>query len=567
MAQTEVKLLLNAIDNASKTIGGVTQEVGGLNKAAAVGSDFLSGMGVSLSALQNPAMLAGQALKFAHDAAVEGELATAKLDAAVQRAGSSFGITSQELQGMALEMANLTGVEDEAIMGAQAILLKFDAISTDTFPRVTQAALDLSVELGDMGSAAQLVGKLMQSPAEAVGLLERQVGKLTQAEKDHLETMVESGNIMGAQSAILDILEAKYGGLAETVGNTTAGSYQKLKVAVGNYAEVLGQATLGSEGVAGALTDQLNYTTMLTQAVTDGTLTYGQAVAMNARVILSGYTQADAIRDLTAMKEEDTAQTVELTERQEQLSRSYRALVFDTEDAIVPTRDMAAALEENARASEQAARATDAYHLSIAAGVQTQRDYWQGLNTGIDSTIENALRAIEFAQAGGHEIQTQFGIIQSQLEMGIISPETAAKAFEGLYVQAEGLKVRMGEITADEAAANIAATLGVSLKEALDILNKIKDGANFNATGNVHVNYSYSGDPYEGMEPPSSGAGPNSGGGSSGTGGGTPPAATPPETTPQGASGATTVIIQGNINNTNDAFEMAKEINRLAKNR
>jgi len=125
----------------------------------------------------------------------------------------------------------------------------------------------------------------------------------------------------------------------------------------------------------------------------------------------------------------------------------------------------------------------------------------------------------------------------------------------------------MGEITADEAAANIAATLGVSLKEALDILNKIKDGANFNATGNVHVNYSYSGDPYEGMEPPSSGAGPNSGGGSSGTGGGTPPAATPPETTPQGASGATTVIIQGNINNTNDAFEMAKEINRLAKNR
>ena len=58
----ELRLTLNAIDNASRNIGKVTTSVSGLQKASAKAGDVLAGVGLNINAMVNPAMLAGQAI-------------------------------------------------------------------------------------------------------------------------------------------------------------------------------------------------------------------------------------------------------------------------------------------------------------------------------------------------------------------------------------------------------------------------------------------------------------------------------------------------------------------------
>ncbi len=60
--QAELKLILNAVDNASAKINGVTGSVDKLGKISRIGGDFVSGLGANFSAMINPAMLAGQAV-------------------------------------------------------------------------------------------------------------------------------------------------------------------------------------------------------------------------------------------------------------------------------------------------------------------------------------------------------------------------------------------------------------------------------------------------------------------------------------------------------------------------
>ena len=78
--------------------------------------------------------------------------------------------------------------------------------------------------------------------------LQKLTGPLTDAQKELITAMAESGDVAGAQAAVLDILEGKFGGTAEA----TATDSQKMGVAFGEVSEAVGGVLLPDPLVSGA---------------------------------------------------------------------------------------------------------------------------------------------------------------------------------------------------------------------------------------------------------------------------------------------------------------------------
>jgi len=173
--------------------------------------------------------------------AVEAESAFAQLEAGVRSTGGAAGFSAQELADYSTELQRFTGVSDEAIQGAQAILLTFTNISGDIFPRATRAILDLSARMGgDLSGAATLAGKALNEPAEGLSALSRWGVQFSESQELAIKQMVKAGDVAGAQTVILAELERQFGGSARAARETLGGSMQALSIQIGDLAEMAG---------------------------------------------------------------------------------------------------------------------------------------------------------------------------------------------------------------------------------------------------------------------------------------------------------------------------------------
>lgn len=180
-------------------------------------------------------------LKWMIGEAGESELATAKLEAVLKATGGAAGMTSDALNDLAGALSNMSGVDDEAIVSAEAVLLTFTKVGKEAFPEAMTAAMNLSAVLGtDLQSAVQMVGKALDNPAEGLTALTRAAGKFTDEEEKLIKGLVDEGRLEEAQTIILDKLEGKYGGAAKAMGDTMVGSVNKLKDAFNNLGEAIG---------------------------------------------------------------------------------------------------------------------------------------------------------------------------------------------------------------------------------------------------------------------------------------------------------------------------------------
>ena len=68
------------------------------------------------------------------------ELAEVKLNAALKATGNAVGITAKEMTAYASELQRATRFGDEAIIGAQGLLVTFTQIGRETFPEALEAA-------------------------------------------------------------------------------------------------------------------------------------------------------------------------------------------------------------------------------------------------------------------------------------------------------------------------------------------------------------------------------------------------------------------------------------------
>ena len=157
--------------------------------------------------------------------------------------GDNTDDVTTRLKDLADETARKTGIDQNHIKQVQATLLTFKDLAWSAndvggnFDRATQAAIDLAAAgFGSAETNAVSLGKALNDPIAGLSALARQGVTFSEAEKEVIATLVESGNTYKAQQLILEAIEKQVGGTAEA----TANSSDQMKVAFSQLQEDIG---------------------------------------------------------------------------------------------------------------------------------------------------------------------------------------------------------------------------------------------------------------------------------------------------------------------------------------
>jgi hypothetical protein len=231
-----VHKLDQATPGAEKAVGGLSGAMGTLGKVGL--SVFGAGQvfGLVTSALSG----------FVGDA-IDAEKTTAQLNAVLASTKGVSGVTAEAVNALSTSLSKVAPFEDEAITGAQSLLLTFTKIGADVFPAATETVLNMSQALGqDLSSSSVQLGKALNDPIKGITALSRVGVSFTQEQKDTIKSMVEMGDVAGAQAVILAELEVEFGGAAKAAGTTFAGSLTIAQTAAGNVKEAIAGPLIGA---------------------------------------------------------------------------------------------------------------------------------------------------------------------------------------------------------------------------------------------------------------------------------------------------------------------------------
>lgn len=214
----------------------VDDAIGGINR----GLMDMSIAGVSLGTLFTTGALAA-GLKQAISDFSEAESIAARLEAVLNATGWAAGMSGTQIQELSGSLQDLSRFEDDAITRAQTLLLTFRNIKGDVFRDAVAAMLDMATILGgDLSGTAMQLGKALNDPVTGLNALRRAGVSFTEEQKATIKSMVELGDVAGAQQIILAELRAEFGGAAAADAKTTAGAIDQLKNAWGELSEIVG---------------------------------------------------------------------------------------------------------------------------------------------------------------------------------------------------------------------------------------------------------------------------------------------------------------------------------------
>lgn len=220
--------------------------------------------------------------------------ALSQLQAVIKSTGGVAGVTAEAANKLADSLSTVTRFSDDAILSGENMLLTFTNIGKDIFPQATKTALNMSQALGqDLKSSAIQLGKALNDPIKGVTALQRVGVTFTQAQKDMIQSLVDAGDVMGAQKVILAELEKEFGGSAEAAGTTFAGKMDILQHKFENFQETIGNLLMpilskGMDAISGFIDRLVEWTDanpVLAQAIT---LVAGGLVVLGPLLITVG---------------------------------------------------------------------------------------------------------------------------------------------------------------------------------------------------------------------------------------------------------------------------------------
>lgn len=226
-----------ALDNVRTATKGLGAEFAKLDNAT-------DGLGNALKGLAASAAVATALGKIATESS-NAQQAQAQLAAVLKSTNAASGQTIDTLNAHAESLAQLTAFEDDAITSAQTLLLSFNKIAGDTFPRATEAVLDLASMMAagtggvpDLKGAAIQVGKALQDPVLGVTALSRAGITFSEVQKETIKQLVDQNRLYDAQQIVLGELAVQTEGQARAVRNTLGGALRGLQNDFGNLFEL-----------------------------------------------------------------------------------------------------------------------------------------------------------------------------------------------------------------------------------------------------------------------------------------------------------------------------------------
>jgi hypothetical protein len=168
---------------------------------------------------------------------------------AVAKATGVFGAETDKVTKSLISFAKAQemriAVDENVVKNVQAQLLSFKKLSVSAgdvggvFERTTKAAFDMAVVLKkDAGSQAIALGKALEDPVRGLVALRRGGTIFTEEQHKVIKALVDSNDLLGAQTLILDELESQYGGAAEASANWS----DRLTLAFKNIKESIGES-------------------------------------------------------------------------------------------------------------------------------------------------------------------------------------------------------------------------------------------------------------------------------------------------------------------------------------
>lgn len=245
----EVRILgdSRSLERALGRSSAASRKFGRESKLGAVGVGLITG------AAAGATLAIGRGLSNALSTAIgefqEQAKVSAQTAAVLKSTGNAAGVTQGHIEKMAGAIQQQTGLQDDAVQGAQNLLLTFTKISNagpdKIFDRATQATADLSVALGkDMSSSAIMVGKALNDPIRGVTALGRAGVQFSASQRETIKQLVETGRTAEAQRMILKELETQVGGSARAFGESVPGRVAKAQRAFENMAEGIAASLL-----------------------------------------------------------------------------------------------------------------------------------------------------------------------------------------------------------------------------------------------------------------------------------------------------------------------------------
>jgi hypothetical protein len=183
-------------------------------------------------------------IKRTTDAWQESRKVTAQTQAVLHATRGVANVTAKDVGDLASAISRKTGVDDEAIQSGENLLLTFKKIRNETgagndvFDRATKAAVDLSASgFGAITATSKQLGKALNDPLKGITALGRAGVTFTEGQKDQIEALVETGDLLSAQKIILREVESQVGGSAAK----QATALDRVKVSWGNIEESIGK--------------------------------------------------------------------------------------------------------------------------------------------------------------------------------------------------------------------------------------------------------------------------------------------------------------------------------------
>lgn len=168
----------------------------------------------------------------------EEEQSLVQLRAALESTGNAAGFTAEQLLEMADAFEKSSMLTAEQVQAAQTRLLSYTDIVGEQFPKALQIVIDQQQRLGiSAEQSAEIVGRALQSPVEAMSALGRQGFKLEDGQKRLLKQLVATGKTAEAQAVIMNMMTEAYGGAAAAARmDTAAGLWKGLTDQFGDFA-------------------------------------------------------------------------------------------------------------------------------------------------------------------------------------------------------------------------------------------------------------------------------------------------------------------------------------------
>jgi hypothetical protein len=142
--------------------------------------------------------------------------------------GDNTDAVTTRISKYAERLSFATGVDDELIRSAQAVMLTFKELGKTAddiggpFDRATKAAVDLAAAgFGTVESNAVQLGKALQDPVTGLTALRKAGVTFTAAQREQIQALLDSNKLLEAQDLILDAIETQVGGTAEAVASAT----------------------------------------------------------------------------------------------------------------------------------------------------------------------------------------------------------------------------------------------------------------------------------------------------------------------------------------------------------